>query len=227
MEISELGVLVSLGNFRGFRINYENSGSLNIQLDENGSDKPFNFMIILHNGAETREIRIEQPVSAGYSFEGIEYFLDENDGGSVYFRKKTTYHFNHISPKDVEIMPFSGSNVVVNSYFESEDPNAFRWFGEGEVEVSVPTNLNGGRVQLSHKKKPYGAILNEPYDADFTITLPTKAGTTKFTTYIEERKRIVSYKIKMFHKSTGEAKEITGKWVEIGPSGKYKIKELF
>ena len=227
LELVGLGSLVTSGNRWGFQIIHETPGTINVILRENASGRPVSFRIVLQNGQEKREIKVEQSVSAGYSFDGIEYYLEKDDGDSVYLRQSVvTYEFNLAIPMEVEIMPFGGPNIVVNSHFESEDPYAFLWFEDEPLEVQVPVEINNGDILLSYHKNIYGEISNEPYKADTMVTVQIRAGTTKFTKDVEMRNRLVSYRLTIKNNRTGKPKEIFGKWIEISPTGEYEIREI-
>ncbi|SKB56413.1 hypothetical protein SAMN05660226_02004 [Parapedobacter luteus] len=65
-----------------------------------------------------------------------------------------------------------------------------------------------------------------PYTPDIKVSVSTPAGQSKFSTDIEMRRRIVSYKLTMSNKRTGEPREVFGKWIETAPTGSYKINEI-
>jgi hypothetical protein len=227
LELDGFGSLVSSGSYRGFVISLESVGVLNIALQENGSGSPFSFLIVLQSGDQTREISVDQAISAGYSMDGIEYFLDTDDRDSLYMRNLVaTYQFNLTSPREVEISPYNGPNIITNSYFKSDDPDAFIWLARDSVGVSVPVEVYGGDVFLSDQKQIYGGILSEPYKPEVMVAVSLPAGVYKFGTDVEWRHRTVSYKLTLTSNSTGESKEVLGKWVETSPTGKYEIKEI-
>lgn len=227
LALDGLGRLASEGSYRGFLISHESSGTLTVVLQENGSGNPFSFLIVLKNGNETKEIVIDQGVSAGYSFVAIEYFLDDSDQDSIYVRNQVaTYQFNFLAPKEVEISPFNGPDIVINSHFKSNDSDAFVWLARDSVEVSVPADLIDGDVLLSDHKKIYGGIANEPYRPDFMVTIHTPAGQSNFATDVEWRHRTLSYRLTMTSNRTDESKIIIGKWIEISPTGIFEIKRM-
>ncbi|SFC30559.1 hypothetical protein SAMN05421747_10825 [Parapedobacter composti] len=226
LKLNGLGRLAWSGTLRGFQVIHKTPGLFHIQLQENALDRPFCFIIKLDNGLTTQEIVVEQPTSAGYNFERIEYFLEEGDGDSLYVRERVaTYQFTYSTPIEVSINPFNGPNVVVNSHFESDDKYAFVWLENDAVEVPVPSHITEDTVYLSAQQSIYGGISNEPYQSDFKVTIALPAGQSNYASYIEERRRVVSYRLTMTHKGTGDSKVVEGKWIEISPTGRYEIKK--
>lgn len=227
LELDGSGSLVASGSHRGFVVTLENTGFLNVALQENGTENPFSCTIILHSGDQTRELIVDQAISAGYSLQGIEYFLDTDDRDSLYMRNQVaTYQFDLTSPREVEISPYNGPNIVTNSYFRSDDPDAFIWLAKDSVEVLMPSEIYEGDILLSDQKQVYGGTLNELYNPEVMVAVPLPAGVYRFGTDLEWRHRTVSYKLTLTSNSTGESKEILGKWIETSPTGKYEIKEI-
>lgn len=225
LELNGLGSLVIANASHGLRIVHETPGTVRLALDENRTERPFNFSVVLENGTETREIFVKQPESGGYSFDHIEYFLAEGDGDSVYMRNQLfTYNFDLIEPQRTELPAFNGPNVVVNSRFESDDDYAFFWLTDKPVEVSVPADISNGNISLSAEKRTYGEIFNEPYENSVSVTADVPAGKTSFSTYIEERRRTVSYRLTIVNNRTGMPREVVGKWLEVSPTGRFEVK---
>ncbi|HSI78800.1 MAG TPA: hypothetical protein VK957_23100 [Lunatimonas sp.] len=196
-------------------------------LPADGSENQFSFTIILRNGDQTRELIVDQAISAGYSLQGIEYFLDTDDRDSLYIRNKVaTYQSNLTSPREVEISPYNGPNIVTNSYFKSDNPDAFIWLAKDSVDVSVPSEIDAGDILLADRKQIYGGIIDDPYKPEVMAAVPVPAGVYRFGTDVEFRHRTVSYKLTLISNSTGESKKILGKWIETSPTGKYEIREI-
>ncbi|MBK1441474.1 hypothetical protein JHJ32_15865 [Parapedobacter sp. ISTM3] len=229
LELAGLGALASSGPYSGFRITHETPGTINVSLQENGLRQPLNFVIVVSNGSETREIVISQPQSAGYSFDSIVYFLnlEDGDGDSIYVRKQIVqYQFNLLEARPVEISPFNGPDVVINSNFLSDDPHAFVWLAGDSVKVPVPSDIVDGEIQLSDHKEVYGAISNQPYGTGAAVTILAPAGQSIYAADVETRRRAVSYKLIMTNNRTGESKQVLGKWLETSPTGIYEIREI-
>ena len=214
LELDGLGRMTVSLLRRELNIIHGRPGTIQLLLGENSSGRPFSFMVVLENGRDRKEIVVEQPKSAGYSFENIEYFLEEGDGDSVYVRDQlVTYNFDFFAPQDVEVYAFGGPNVMVNSHFESDDDYAFFWLTDEPVEVPVPAEIRDGRVFLSDEKRAYGNVFNEPYPSDARVTISAPAGQSKYANYIEERRRTVSYKLTITNNGTGERREVGRKMV--------------
>ncbi|WP_158856186.1 hypothetical protein [Lunatibacter salilacus] len=227
LELTVSGSLVASGSHRGFVVTLENTGFINIALQENGSENPFSFTIILQSGDQSRELIIDQAISAGYSMEGIEYFLDSDDQDSLYMRNQVaTYKFDLLTPQEIKISPFNGYNLVTNSYFASDDPDAFIWLAKDSVSVSIPSEIYSGDILLADRNQIYGGIVYEPYKPEVMVAVPVPAGVYRFGTDVELRRRTVSFRMTLTSKSTGESKEILGKWIETSPTGKYEFKEI-
>lgn len=226
LELDGLGMLESFGENRGGNIIHQVPGSIHVSLPPSGSGRVYSFVIVLFNGHETRGIAVEQPQSAGYSFERIDYYLDEGDRDSIYVRRNAAeYAFNQSTAQSISLNPIAGTSTV-NSFFESDECDAFSWLVEDEVEVPIPANIFEGDISFSEQKRVYGAISNEPYESNMTITLPTPTGQSRFVSDIEWRHRRVSYELTMTSKSGGESKVVLGKWIETSPTDVYEIRQI-
>ena len=95
-----------------------------------------------------------------------------------------TYELNLLTPQVIEIPAFSGPNVVVNSYFESDDDYAFFWLTDESLDVPVPADISEGNISLAGEKRSFGEIFNEPYQNGANVTVSVPAGQSKYTTYI-------------------------------------------
>ncbi|MCH7408550.1 hypothetical protein MM239_04030 [Belliella sp. DSM 111904] len=228
LALDGLGYVVFTGSKVGFEIRHETPGVFEIMLNENASGQHFGFIVTLKNENQNRRIFVDQEVSAGYQFEQIEFYLGENDEDSLYIRNDLfRYYFDFLEPRQVEVSPFNGVDVLINSYFESDSPDAFVWFESESIEVEVPSEIHEGNiyfsgVQSNYSKEPATA----PYLSNQLTTLDAPAGNSVFSTSIEMRKRKVSYKLTIKSKSTSEIKEIEGRWIEISPTGMYQIDEI-
>lgn len=225
--LDDLGIIESLTVYRGLQIIRENHKTLRVILSENKSVSPFSFRILLEAESGTSEFLVEQAGSKGYSFEKIEYFLDDTDRDSTYVRHNVmTYDFNHIEDKTVHIFPFAGLNELT-SHFESSDPEAFMWLADTTLHVPVPVLISNDKITVTdYGNVVYGLVTNVPFKPDFQVAVNTPAGRSVFATDIEGRHRRVSYKLTMESRETGLSKEVFGKWIEVGPTGVYEIKRV-
>ena len=225
LELDGLGKLDAPWANKGFNICRKTINSLQIELYENATGEEFNFSIIIENDGETKEIHVNQKISEGYSFEGIEYYLTEYDKDEIYHEVNMEYIHNIPEPVDFEISPFGGVVVLNTSYFMSDNTYAFLWFNENRPEVEVPISIYDGKISLSDNKKIYGEITKSRYEGAEVVKeiIPMPAGKSKFNVELEWRNRQVSYRVTMKNKRTGDFKTIEGKWLETTPTGKYTI----
>lgn len=226
LALAGFGSLESVSSSGGFKVFQEQPGSIRVLLLENRTKDPFSFKIVLQKENITQEIQVAQPTSEGYTFDKIEYFIGETDRDSIYVREHTTtYDFDFIDAQEVQIYPFSGLSEVT-SYFESTDPDAFVWLVDDALEVQVPEEIIDGKIYLSHHKVIFGDITKSVFREDYKAPIKAPAGRSQFSKNVEGRRRQVTFKISMTSNSTGNSKEVTGKWIETSPTGKYEIIEI-
>ncbi|MCH7396432.1 hypothetical protein MM236_00465 [Belliella sp. DSM 107340] len=228
LELFGLGSLVSATNYVGFEIRHQTNGVLEIELKENASGKPYGIIVMLQNDNNSKRIYVDQVESEGYDFEGIEFYQGEDDGDSLYMRDNIhRYEFDFLEPRQLEVSPFVGPNVIVNSYFESEEMNAFIWFDSDSIEIETPSDIIDGNIYFSDRMSIYSKNPSSiPYIPNLMVTIEAPAGKSIFTNNIEMRKRILSYKLTIKSRGTSEIHEIEGKWIETSPTGIYRIDEL-
>ncbi len=227
LELEGPGRLDGTGFNRGFDIVYDHD-QIHVALVENGTDDVFRFAIVLKKGDEIREIVIEQKVSEGYTFQEITYALDEGDGDSLYRKTGSRYQFNLVTPQQVSVSPYGGVDVLRSASFESGDRDAFVWIRKDSVRVPVPLEIRDGGIGLSGPKDVYGAVTREPFHAAGAVAfIDVPAGGAHFSTTLEWRRRRLSYKLTLKNNRTAQLKEVTGKWVEESPTGKYVIQKDF
>ncbi|ODS86529.1 MAG: hypothetical protein ABS46_00925 [Cytophagaceae bacterium SCN 52-12] len=215
-----------MGFVKGFSIAYDQD-EIQVTLLENTADDAFSFTIVLKKGNETKEISVEQKVSQGYTFRDITYALEDGDGDSLYARYGTRYEFNLVSPRQVSVNPFGGIDVLRTAYFESGARDAFSWIRNDSVQVPVPLEIRDGSPVLSEPRDMYGAVASEPYSPDAVALVDVPAGGASFRSKQEWRRRRISYRLTLTNNRTGEPKEITGKWIEQTPTGRYEIVKDF
>lgn len=224
LKLDGLGRLEAFWIDKGFSIMRSEPNSLTVILEENSTGEAFNFVILLQDGQNTKEIVVEQEVSQGYSFENIEYYIGDTDGDSLYLKRGTEYKHNLTVPNEVSVSPFGGINIENTSYFESGDRHAFVWLEEIPVEVDVPYDIRDGNLHFSGEKRIYGEVTKTPYDGGGIMeTIVVAAGVSSFYTEQEWRTRTVSYSLNLSNNRTGEKKTVHGKWVEVTPTGRYEI----
>ncbi|MGI6046672.1 MAG: hypothetical protein ACOYEG_01480 [Petrimonas sp.] len=210
---------------KGFIITRNSPNTLTIEVLENSTGEPFNFRIVIQGKNKTEEILVKQKVSEGYSFAGIDYFLQEKDKDSLYYKKGASYQFYITTSGPFSFSPYSGVDIFRQSNFESHDPNAFVWIKDDSIEVNVPQTIIDGKVYLSNKKHVYGVTTKEDYlkENTFMETLNLPAGKSAFHVDQEWQKRVVSYRLTLTNNRTKAEKKVEGKWIETTPTGNYKI----
>ncbi|WP_139785104.1 hypothetical protein [Parabacteroides sp. Marseille-P3160] len=225
LELNELGKIDASWLDKGFNITRNTPNSLQIELYENATEEEFSFAIIIENEGQINEITVVQKICEGYTFEGLEYFLAENDGDTFYVTESNTYTHSISKPMEIEISPFGGINIMNTSYFVSDNYYAFVWFKEDLIEVNVPSSIVDDKIYLSNEKKIYGKI-SKNWDEEYGTVkekLLIPEGESKFHVELEWRNRQVSYKLTMKNKRTGDLKIVEGKWIETTPTGIYTI----
>lgn len=210
---------------KGFVITRNTPNILTVEVLENSTGKPFSFRIVIQGTNETEEILVKQKVSEGYSFAGIDYFLQESDKDSLYYKKSATYKFNIETPVPFSFSPYSGVDVFRQSSFESDSPHAFVWLKNDSVQINVPQSIINGKIYLSNKKNVYGITTRDDYlkENTFMETLNLPSGKTVFYVEQEWQKRTVSYQLTLINNRTKAERKVEGKWIEIAPTGNYKI----
>ncbi len=217
-----------LGFDRGFSIEYDQE-EIRVTLLENSMDDVFSFAIVLKKGDETKEITIEQKVSQGYTFRDITYSVEDGDGDSLYVKNGTRYEFNLTSPRQVSVSPFGGVDILRIAYFKSDEGyNGFAMrVRDDSIVVPVPLEISDGSPVLSAPRDLYGVSTSEPYNSDIVAVVDVPAGGASFRSKQEWRCRRVSYRLTLTNNRTGELREITGKWIEQAPTGRYEIVKDF
>lgn len=210
---------------KGFVITRNTSNSLTVEVLENSTGEPFNFSIFIQGKNKTKEILVLQKISQGYSFGGIEYFILDGDKDSLFYRKGGTYQFNITTPVPFTFSPYSGVEVSRQSYFESDNPDAFVWLKNDSVQVNVPQTIYDGKIYFYSKKSVYGVITKDDYmkENTFMETLNIPTGKSAFHVELEWQKRVISYRLTLINNRTKTEKTVEGKWIEISPTGNFKI----
>ncbi|WBL21110.1 hypothetical protein [Zunongwangia sp. HRR-M8] len=227
LSLEKLGTISLNWLDRGFKISRANPSSIEIHVDENSRKEAFNFAIVIASGTETKEIHIHQKVSQGYTFNKIEYFLQEEDGDSLFFRNGMRRKFDILNPQNMSFSPFGGIDIQRNSQFISEENDAFIWLKNDSISVEVPTSIYEGEIYFNGEKNEYKSNVSiKPHGFETMETLEIPAGESEFLTEIEFRKRQVSYKLYLINNRTNEEKVIEGKWIETAPTGNYSTTRL-
>lgn len=226
LALDDLGILEANWGYKGFKINRSTDNSLRVETYENASDEEFGYTIIIEYPNKTKAIVVEQQASGGYTFKHIEFFVSEEDGDKLYYKKGTSMDFDLTEQTNVTINPFNGINLVETSYFKSDDSYAFIWFKDGQLKVNVPEliNINNGEV-LTYSKDQYiyGEVTQKNTNRDVKHKINIPAGKSSYHTELQWRERQVSYHLIMLSKSTSLTKTIEGKWIERALTGEYKI----
>lgn len=225
VELKDEGRIESRWMDKGFIITRNSPNALTVEVLENSTGEPFSFRIVIQGKTKTEEILVKQKVSEGYSFAGIDYFLHENDKDSLYYRKGATYQFDITTPMPFTFSSYSGVDVFRQSSFESNDWDAFVWIKDDSVQVNVPQSIINGKIYLSNKKNVYGVTTKDDYLKENTSmeTVDIPVGKSVFYVEQEWQKRVVSYRITLTNNRTKAEKNVEGKWIEITPTGNYKI----
>lgn len=220
LALSGLGSMQSVLSDKGFTIVRDTPTSLKIMLNENMGDDDFNFVVLLQLGQEEKEITVQQKKSEGYTFDKIEYVLNEGDGDSIYTDESNLSHtFNLSEPSELTMYPLI--NTYRESYFESIQGGAFLWTNNDSILVKTPSDIYNGTIYYTNVKSVYNDVfMRKPVDykqMPETVIIPP--GKFKLETEIKYRKRKVSYLLTLINNRTRERNTIHGKWIEILPIG--------
>jgi hypothetical protein len=225
LTLDEFGEMKALWTDKGFRITRDSPASLKLFLEENWSGKEFSFVVVLESQRELMEILVTQKQSQGYTFEKIQYYLNENDGDSLFIKEGSTYKFDIESPQEFSFSPINGIDIHRSFYFDSSEKDAFVWIKQDSVMVSLPFDINNNQVSFNGEKGLYAntIIKTEHGFNDLLETVNIPSGESEFYTELEYRKRQISYSLHLINNRTTEVKIIEGKWIEYAPTGEYSI----
>ncbi|WP_057936714.1 hypothetical protein [Algoriphagus resistens] len=219
------GRLEAIWQNKGFVIVRNGQDKLEISLQENSSGEQFAFRIILTSANGQRTITVSQKASQGYEFKGIKYYVGEGDGDSLYWRVGSTLKFTVPNSQEIEIMPIGGVDVNSSFFFESDAPDAFVWLMADSVEVKLPANFQDGEIYYGQEKGTYTSYVQSGKSeySDLKEIIAVSPGYSEFRSEFEMRHRILSYTLLLTNNRTGEDKTIEGKWVQIAPTGNYRV----
>jgi len=225
LNLEEFGKIKAFWTDKGFRIIRNSSTSLRIFLAENSSGREFGFVVVIESQGELKEILVTQKHSQGYTFEKIEYYLNENDGDSLYVKEGNTFKFDLESQQEFSFSPINGIDIQRSFYFDSSVNDAFTWLKQDSVMVELPSSIQNNQVSFNEDEGLYtNTVIKTEHrfvDVSKTITLPS--GESGFYTEVEYRKRQISYSLHLINNRTAEVKIIEGKWLEYSPTGEYSI----
>ena len=225
LSLEGTGRLESFWRDKGFQIDRPEPHSLEIFLKENGSGEDFHFFIVLQSGDQIREIEVRQKPSLGYDFDRIEYHLKEGDGDSLFLKRGTKVITNQTTAHELTFSPINGVDVNRNTYFESEESDAFVWTEKDSVVVRIPSAIRDDQVLFNEAEMLYTpmSVRSEHDFSGITETVMIPEGRSEFYTEIEFRKRKISYTLHLLNRRTKEPKVIRGKWIEYAPTGNYEV----
>ncbi len=225
LKLDSLGRMDAIWTDKGFTIVRNSYTSLKVIVKENSTGEDFNFVIILKSENESKEIQVNQKKSQGYTFKKIEYNINEYDGDSIFTKQGTTYGFNIQSVQEFTFAPISGINIVKTSFFKSEEENAFAWIASDSILVKVPSGIWNNELYFNGEESVYtnNLLISKSDYGKYTETINIPAGNSRFSVKIQFRERIVSYSLYLINNRTKNEKVITGKWIEMAPTGDYAI----
>lgn len=227
LRLEEAGKLIAdFSKNKGFEIIKNDRGNFYVTTFENLSDKPFYFIIKLKKGEERREIAIRQEISEGYDIESISYHQSPDDHDSLYNKRGTQVNSDLLSPTEIRFDPFkNGIDMFVKSYFVPEINDHYTWSNKDSVQVIVPDDIVDGKLVVNgNKKRVYGVLSKD--DIEFgnqEIKVNVPRGQSSFFAQTRWRKRQLSYILVLKHKKQPITKTLTGKWIEMSPTGDYQI----
>jgi hypothetical protein len=225
LGLEDEGMLEAIWLDKGFTIVRNEQDKLEIRLNENSSGEQFGFRIILTSESDERVINVSQKASQGYEFKQIDYYLEEGDGDSLYWRNGTTMNFNIQTSQEIEFTPIGGIDVNSTYNFISEVPDAFVWLETDSVQVKIPVQFQDGEIYFAQEKGLYTAYVQSG-KSDFSEikeTITVDPGYSEYRSEFEMRRRISSYSLLLINNRTKEEKTIRGKLVQIAPTGKFSI----
>ncbi|MCG6186291.1 hypothetical protein [Maribellus maritimus] len=225
LKLDSLGRVDAFWTNKGFSIVRNSFTSLKVALKENSTGEDFNFTIVLESGNESKEIQVKQKKSQGYTFDRIEYKLDESDGDSIFVKQGTSFSFNLQSSQEFSFHPINGIGIDKTSFFKSAEYDAFAWTESDSILVEIPSGIENGKLYFNGDKTIYTAtsIRNDSKYGNLQETVTIPSGNSKFSVEIQYRERNVSYALYLVNNRTEKEKIINGKWVEFAPTGNYTI----
>ncbi|MDU1904628.1 MAG: hypothetical protein E6772_07585 [Dysgonomonas sp.] len=210
---------------QGFSIIRDTPSRLKIVLKENNLTEDLSFAIIVEVENEKKEILVQQKKSQGYVFDDIEFSIQKGDGDSLYIKEGSSYKFTLTQPQEVQFSPFGGIQITKNSYFESNDYNAFVWTEGNPPTIEIPSYVYSEAISFNGDKQTYDTEwLRRPHGfLSVMEKFEAPAGESEIQTQIEFYKRTVSYTLTLTNNDTNKKKTVKGKWIETAPSGSYRI----
>lgn len=217
-------VLNGLGTieYQWFKIVRDDRKSLKVETRENFSKKEDRGCIIeLRNTESSQRITIKQKASAGYTYDKIEYSLEEGDGDTTMSSSTgfTRLTFSNYGNKTSSVVIYPYQNTRETSLFVCSQEGAFDCLDEDSLVVEVPESINENKIHLGDSQRHYSVnIVRLPVDIDYSETVvapPHKKVEVSGT--IIYRKRVVTYTLSVVNKRTQEVRQFKGKWVQSIP----------
>ena len=225
LELEGEGRLEAIWPNKGFVITRNAQDKLEIVLQENSTGEPFGFRIILSSETGEPIISVSQKASQGYEFTEIEYYVGEEDGDSLFWKRGTTLKLTVPNSQEIEFTPIGGVDPSSSYLFTSEYPDAFVWIKSDSVAVKLPAHVQDGEIYYADEKGIYTEYLQSKL-SEFTAfkeTITVPSGYSEFRSEYEMRRRKLSYVLTLTNNRTGESKEIEGKIIQVAPTGNYTI----
>lgn len=224
LELEGLGKLETSWIGKGFYISRSKPNELQITVEENLSGEEFSFGVILKNEDETKEIVVTQKISQGYTFDKIEYILQEGDKDSIYLKKGINRYISDLEKPGtkITIRPFDGPNNN-SSYFEYDLNFILYWLDTKTINVQVPQYIYDGKIILSDYKHTFGEPTHTPYINNKEVTIELPAERASYYINLEWQLRKVTFVMTLTNNRTGDKKEVQGKWIENSLTGNYEI----
>ena len=225
LELEGLGEIEAIWDDKGFSIVRENPSSLVLHLKENLTDTSFNFVIRISSTQDIAEVSVIQKKSQGYSFNGIEYDLNEISEDSIFTKRAASFAFDLVESQQFSFNPYNGADFHNKVRFKSNINNLFAFLKEDSLLVQIPVKDEIGDINFSQE----GKYLSDSWAIDTTgfndkletLTLPS--GNSKFDVNLEYIKTIIPYTLQLINNRTGDKKIIGGELIKIEATGEYSI----
>lgn len=225
LALDGLGQLEAGWMGSGFTVIRDEPDRLTVIVKENCTEEDLSFAIVLHNSKGLKEIIFDQEATQGYTFEAIEYYLQDDDGDSIYWERDSQRGFTTNRPTTIGVAVFVNQNNY--SYFD------YQWFYtylglDPDLLVEVPLSIEKGGVLCSEEKRKYWEATWSSFDKDFSIreNIDVPAGGISYYFEYEWRRRQVSYRLISSNNKSGSKKIVEGKWHELTPTGQYILNIL-
>lgn len=222
LYLDGMGKLISAWDDHGFVITRSDQQTLKVEVMENATNSDFNFVIVICSDTETKNIKVKQARSAGYTFQQIDYVLMTD---SYKFVNQENGHFTfHNQTEKINTVEYNPMQNQWNNYgFESIDPKAFTLIKDQEVQI--PSGVINGKLYYNGETIPYNNT-TQKFPLNFSmkeITIHIPKGDSKCFFDVEYEMYKATYHLTLKNRVTGKLKIVDGTFSSMCPTGTSKL----